>query len=439
MTQLRTGVPPEVWDHIFDIATHVPYTLTPEIFEKSALIGIDYNKRYHPALKAALVTKRTLVLVCKQWWHLAIRYLYRAIFIDKARHILSLCTTLQNYASGRGTVPGTGPLGWWAERLDVEVHDADTDEERLADIIMCLPNLEIASLDIGLSLEEDLALHSVRYALRHTASSLRVLDWSMWPRDSDPATLLAERCLLAELPRLCILRSRCMPWTDGLIPQNILSSITTLAVDRMRITPGGASSGSGVEKRRASLREVIINTHREDLESWTVFMGLYGVFLHSVHLNHCDNYQNKFFRYLAMIKRSCPNIRRLTFSLIGFRNLTDDVLSLPPIEYLGLSMFKLFHNNMNSEALFSVLVTLRDTLPSLRVVQLTEPLNVSRLLTRHYEITSKAMEDLAGCAFRVEDDDGNLLFERLQAIGVSQVFSYDQQNSLTSPNLTGAS
>ncbi|KAI6017085.1 hypothetical protein EDC04DRAFT_2745496 [Pisolithus marmoratus] len=275
---------------------------------------------------------------------------------------------------------------------------------------MCLPNLAIISLDVELLLGADLDLHFIRNALRHIASSLRVLDWSMWPRYSDAGTLLAERWLLAELPRLCIFHSRYMPWTDGLIPQNILSSITTLAVDRMRITPGGASSGSSVEKRRASLREVIINTHREDLESWTVFMGLYGVFLHSVHLNHCDNYQNKFFRYLAVIKRSCPNIRRLTFSLTSFRNLTDGVLPLPPIEYLGLSMFELFHNNMDSEALFSVLVTLRDTLPSLRVVQLTEPLNVSRLLTGHYEITSKAMEDLVGCAFRVEDDDGNLLF-----------------------------
>ncbi|KAI6046749.1 hypothetical protein EDC04DRAFT_2887605 [Pisolithus marmoratus] len=417
MTQLRMRVPPEVWDRIFEIATHVPYTLTPEIFERSTLIGTDYNKQYHPVLKAALVTKRTLVLVCKQWWHLAIRYLYRAIFIDEIRHILSLRSTLQNYASGKGAVPGAGPLGWWAERLDVVILGAGIDEERLADIIMCLPNLEIVSLDIEPSFEQELALHFIRSALRHTASSLRVLNWSTGPQDSNPETLLAERQLLAELPRMCILRSRYMPWTDGLIPKNILSSVTTFAVERMLITEGGTLSGYGVEKKRVSLREVIINICWYDFESWEIFMGLYGVFLHSVHLTHCDNYQNRFFRYLAMIKQSCPNIRHLTLSLTDFCILTDDVLSLPPIEYLGLSMWENYHTRTQSETLFSVLVTLRDTLPTLRVVQLTNPLNVAYLLTDHCEITTKAMEDLVECAFRVEDHYGDLLFERLKAMG----------------------
>ncbi|KAI6141529.1 hypothetical protein EDD17DRAFT_1800119 [Pisolithus thermaeus] len=99
-TRLRVGIPPEVWDHIFEIATHVPYTLVPEIFEKSTLIGDDYNELCCPALKTAFATKRSLVLVCKQWWHLAIRYLYRTILIDNPRKILSICSTLQNYANG---------------------------------------------------------------------------------------------------------------------------------------------------------------------------------------------------------------------------------------------------------------------------------------------------------------------------------------------------
>ncbi|KAI6017451.1 hypothetical protein EDC04DRAFT_481476 [Pisolithus marmoratus] len=410
------NIPPEVWDRIFEIATHVPYTLTPEIFEKSTLIGIDYNKQYHPALKAALVTKRNIVLVCKQWWYLAIRYLYRAIFIDEDRHIPCLCGTLQNYAIGKGGIPGAGPLGWWAERLDVVSLGAGIDEERLADIIMCLPNLTVVSLDIEPSPQEQLTLHSIRNALRHVASSLHVLDWSTEPSDNNPETLLEERQLFVEMPRLRILRSRYMPWTDGLIPYSILASVTTFAVERMLITAEDTSDWSGLEERQVCLREVVIDISWYDFESWAIFMGLYGVFLHSVHLTYCDNYQNRFFRYLAMIKQSCPNVRRLTLSMTTFRNLTDDVLSLPPIEYLGLSMWEGLHTEMESEIFFSVLVTLRDTIPTLRVVQLTNPVNVAHLLTDHCRITIKAMGNLVECAFRVEDHDGDLLSDRLKAM-----------------------
>ncbi|KAI6137474.1 hypothetical protein EDD17DRAFT_1517312 [Pisolithus thermaeus] len=369
-TRLRVGIPPEVWDHIFEIATHVPYTLVPEIFEKSTLIGDDYNELCHPALKTAFATKRSLVLVCKQWWHLAIRYLYRAILIDNPRKILSICSTLQNYANGMGAVPGAKPLGWWAERLDVVIRGADADEEPLVDVVMCLPNLAVVSLDIGERRSKDeLILRCILNALRHAASSLRVLDWSI--ESSDPATLLIER------------------------------------------------HGSGLEDRQISLREVVIDMTYDDFESWSIFMGRYGIFLTSVHLTHCDNYQNRFSFYLAMIKQSCPNIRRLTLSVINFSCLTHDMLSLPPIEYLGLSTSGVYHYRMGTEALFSALATLRDTLPTLRVVQFTNPDNVARPRTC-YRMAVRALEtDLAQCTFRIGDHDGNLLLEMLEAVGYS--------------------
>ncbi|KAI6098022.1 hypothetical protein EDD16DRAFT_1718816 [Pisolithus croceorrhizus] len=414
-TRLRVGIPPEIWDHIFEIATHVPYTLVPEIFEKSTLIGDDYNELCRPALKTAFATKRSLVLVCKQWWHLAIRYLYRAILIDNPRKILSICSTLQNYANGMGAVPGAKPLGWWAERLDVVIRGADADEEPLVDVIMCLPNLAVVSLDIGERRSKDESiLHHILNALRHAASSLRVLDWSM--ESSHPATLLIERRLVAELSRLCILRSRYMPWTDGFIPQNVLSSLTKFAVKRMLIMEGGIPGGSGLEGRQISLREVVIDMTYDDFGSWSIFMGRYGIFLTSVHLTHCDNYQNRFSFYLTMIKQSCPNIRRLTLSVINFSCLTH-MLSLPPIEYLGLSTSGVYHYWMGTEALFSALATLRDTLPTLRVVQFTNPDNVARPRTC-YRMAVRALEtDLAQCTFRIGDHDGNLLLEMLEAVG----------------------
>ncbi|KAI6131160.1 hypothetical protein EDD16DRAFT_1700580 [Pisolithus croceorrhizus] len=354
-------------------------------------IGDDYNELCRPALKTAFATKRSLVLVCKQWWHLAIRYLYRAILIDNPRKILSICSTLQNYANGVGAVPGAKPLGWWVERLDVVIRGADADEEPLVDVIMCLPNLAVVSLDIGERQVEgriDSALHSERIAATPLPRSVSLT--------------------VAELSRLCILRSRYMPWTDGFIPQSILSSLTTFAVKRMLITEGGIPGESGLEDRQISLREVVIDMTYDDFESWSIFMGRYGIFLTSVHLTYCDN------RYLVIIKQSCPNVRRLTLSVINFSYLTHDMLSLPPIEYLGLNTLGVYPTWMESESLVSALAALRDTLPTLRVVQLTNPVDVARLSTTHYyEMAVRTLEkDLAQCAFRIEDHDGNLLLGR---------------------------
>ncbi|KAI6004905.1 hypothetical protein EDD15DRAFT_2444455 [Pisolithus albus] len=415
---MNTRIPPEVWDRIFEIATHVPYIFIPEIFDKSTLIGDEYNDIYLPALADDFATKRNLVLVCKQWWHLAIRYLYRALFIHRrhSRKLLSIWSTLQSYANGKGAVPGAKPLGWWTERLDFAFCCTAAGEARLADIIMCLPNLVIVHLDLRMRLTEDASIsRSITNALRQSASSLRVLDWSTW--SSDPAIPLIMREFLAELPRLCILRCGYMPWMDGVIPPNILSSVTTFAVKEMLITEGDIPSESRPGDRRVNLREVIIRTGRNGLESWTVFMRLYGTFLSSVHLTMFDGYWEVLFHHLAMIRQSCPNIRRLILSKIQFSYLAHDTLSLPPIEYLGVNMFEMFHDKMESKSLFSALAIFKDTLPTLRVVQLTHPENVDRLLTVYQEVAIGALEtDLSQCPFRIEDHDGNLLLERLKAV-----------------------
>ncbi|KAI5993880.1 hypothetical protein EDD15DRAFT_2436397 [Pisolithus albus] len=373
---------------------------------------------YLPALADAFATKRNLVLVCKQWWHLATRYLYRALFINRrhSRKLLSIWSTLQSYANGKGAVPGAKPLGWWTERLDVAFCLTAAGEARLADIIMCLPNLAIVHLNFRIRpIDHTSILRSITNALRQAASSLRVFDWSTW--SSDPAVPLIVREFLAELPRLCILRCDSMPWMDGVIPPNILSSITTFSVQEMLITDGDIPGESRLGHRRVNLREVIISAGRNGLESWSIFMRLYGTFLTSVHLTMFDGYWDVLFHHLAMIEQSCPNIRRLTLSMIDFSDLTRDMLSLPPIEYLGVNMFEMFHDEMESESLFSALAIFKDTLPTLRVVQLTHPDNVDRLLTVYQELAIGALEtDLAECPFRIEDHDGNLLLERLKAV-----------------------
>ncbi|KAI6046694.1 hypothetical protein EDC04DRAFT_2557664, partial [Pisolithus marmoratus] len=218
------------WDHIFESATYVPYTLAPEIFEKSYLIGSIYHQEYRPKLRAALITKRYLVRVCKRWWHIAICHLYRAIYVGRARSLASLCSTLQTYATGKGAVAGAGPLGQWTQRLDVAIRDrnngVDVHAESYAILIGCLPNLAIVSIttpDVVFSK----ALPSILRALRYSASSICVLDWTMESLQPEPYELFE---LLRSLPRLHTLHFRDLYWEKKSFPASTLSFLNTLAL-----------------------------------------------------------------------------------------------------------------------------------------------------------------------------------------------------------------
>ncbi|KAI6137498.1 hypothetical protein EDD17DRAFT_1517253 [Pisolithus thermaeus] len=104
--------------------------------------------------------------------------------------------------------------------------------------------------------------------------------------------------------------------------------------------------------------------------------------------------------------------------------LTRDLAEIFDRAFSGLNMLGVYPTWMESESLFSALATLRDTLPTPRVVQLTNPVDVARLSTTHYyEMAVRTLEkDLAQCAFRIEDHDGNLLLARLEAVGFADPF-----------------
>ncbi|KAI6107312.1 hypothetical protein EV401DRAFT_1830372, partial [Pisolithus croceorrhizus] len=178
------SLPPEIWDHIFDLATCVPYTLVPEIYEKSSIMGRVCNRQYHPELRAALVTKRSIVLVCMKWWYMAIRHLYCAIYIGRVRCLSSLSDTLRKYVTGEGTMTEAEPLGRWTRRLDVAIRGLrglpSEAEHYLAKIINNLHNLESVSFEFtsSSSHHRDVISKNIYNTLRNSASSLRVFDWT---------------------------------------------------------------------------------------------------------------------------------------------------------------------------------------------------------------------------------------------------------------------
>lgn len=417
-TVILPSLPPELWECIFDFATSVPGTLIPDIYEHSSLIGPPYNRRYHPALRAALITKRYLVCVCKQWWHLARRYLYQAIYIGKVGCLLSLSNTLKKYAAGDGTIPGVHSLGSWAQRLDVVFDDESIDPEAeceyLADIIRSLPNLAIASFAVASDdYEYELMRPNIIHALLCSASSLRVLDWSSYGLFPEIDQL--EGVLLKGIPHLHILKSHVLSWKDGFVPTHALSSVHTLIVESFHDTPdhfGPIDTGEAP----TNLREVVLSVDVFRPHLWRAFMGRYGTYLTSVQIRQAHHIGRSLNAFLGMIDGSCPNLRRISVSVTNFSYIFLDGFSLPPVEYFGVSAEVDQQDQSDYSHLFTVLAFVRDTAPTVRVVQLIDPRNVDALLTQHSTLAVHALDQqLAGSTFRVECHDGILLTEKLKA------------------------
>ncbi|KAI5990897.1 hypothetical protein EDD15DRAFT_2277947, partial [Pisolithus albus] len=171
---------------------------------------------------------------------MAMRYLYRIVLIRTGLDLLALDRTFRNYAAGNGSCVGTRSPGQWTRRLDITLDLSDESEceeldrcvIRLADVIKSLPKLEIVSFAIPdpLGPEPDSVVMPFRVldALRCSANSLRILDWS--GDDFFPQPHQLEE-LLRDLPYLRVLRCYQLVWANGVIPSNILSSLTTLAVE----------------------------------------------------------------------------------------------------------------------------------------------------------------------------------------------------------------
>ncbi|KAI6123169.1 hypothetical protein EDD16DRAFT_1725320 [Pisolithus croceorrhizus] len=409
------SLPPELWDHIFELATHVPYTLVPEIFEKSIFIGPIYNREYHPKLRAALVTKRYLVRVCRQWWHIAIRHLYRAIYIGRARSLSSLCNTLEKYAAGKGTVAGAEPLGQWTQRLDVAVRDRsarpDMDAQHCANLVKRLPNLAIVSIRMLFAVAP-LPLFGILNALRYSASSIRVLDWTPEPLSYQSSEIVE---LLWSLPRLHTLHCPQLRWGREYFPTSILSSLNTLSLtfgprlEKNRLTEGDP------EQTCINLRKVVLDSLRS-IDVWEDFMSCYGTSITSVQILAFSS-TLRLNQYLDMVKRLCPNLLQMTIlaDVFSWMSFVDSLL--PPVEYLGLIARAFQGTRTAYRRLFSCLAILKDRVPTLRVIQFLDRHNVQCLLTRHSQVVLHALEhEFAGSDLTIVDHEGNLLSERLATV-----------------------
>ncbi|KAI6012036.1 hypothetical protein EDC04DRAFT_2579999, partial [Pisolithus marmoratus] len=363
-------------------------------------------------LQATLVTKRNLVLVCKQWQHMAMRYLYCYLFIRTVSDLLALQRTLRTYATEGSSFAGTQSPGQWARRLDITwnffddfmFEDLDSCVESLADVIKYLPKLEIFSFATSSSIgSEPVSMPlSVLDALRRSANSLRILDWS--GDDLFPQLHQLEE-LLRDLPNLHVLRCSQLVWADGIIPSSILSSLTTLTVEGLVLRDGHPGEGS-LPEACVSLREFILSDGDDDLMQQ--FIIRYGKYLTTVTCYDSQRPYRWITKDLGLLHTSCPNLSHLILFLdhLVLREPYPPVeWSIPRVEFLGVKLGALAYYD-----LFRFLAYLRNEVPTLRVFKLLSPLNVQQLLRCSFGVSIEGIvEKLNKNPFRVEDDEGNLL------------------------------
>ncbi|KAI6037832.1 hypothetical protein EDC04DRAFT_2604494 [Pisolithus marmoratus] len=303
------------------------------------------------------------------------------LFIRTVPELLALHSTLRRYATESSGFAGTQSPGQWARRLDItwnffddfECEDPHSCIETLADVIKCLPKLEIVSFAMSGSFgSEPISMPlSVLDALRRSANSLCILDWS--GDDLFPQLHQLEE-LLRDLPNLRVLRCSELVWADGIILSSILRSPLSLWRDWFRET---ATLVRGAYPRHVD----------GDDDLMQQFIIRYGKYLTTD---------------LGLLHKSCPDISHLILFL-DYLVLNGRYL-IPRIEFLRVELGALSYYD-----LFRFLAYLRSEVPTLRVFQLLSPFNVQQLTCSFGVSVEDTMEKLNKNPFRVEDDEENPL------------------------------
>ncbi|KAG0699034.1 hypothetical protein DFH29DRAFT_938715 [Suillus ampliporus] len=395
-------LPPELWEIIFDHATYVPSILIPEIYEYSGTLGSLFNHDHHPLIRQALVTKHRLIRVCKQWWHLATPFLYRSIFIGRGRCLSSLANAL---ARGKGVLLGKWPLGFYTQRLDIAMRDTGqtlADLGLLAEVIRCLPNLAIVSVDATPSPHDSLAMPGiVMDALIYIAPSLKIIDWAsdrLLPSFTSLQNLLTATQQLRILSCPYYLKSR----TNAMAINCTLSSCTTLAVPLNRNDIFSSTQLPALRELSYPYSFPALDWH------YIPFLERHGRKLCSVHL-----YWSGFRDQLLPFARHCPHLCRLTISLDFWDSFDVESFKLIPVEYLGVRCRRSQSSTRAYTFIFSQLAHLKDAMPTLRTIRFTGSLNVNELLRNHRKALVHAQELFGGSKLRLEDHEGRLLLDRV--------------------------
>ncbi|TFY82039.1 hypothetical protein EWM64_g1973 [Hericium alpestre] len=297
------------------------------------------------AIRTALVTKRYLVRVCKQWHVLAVPFLYESIYIGWWHVLPSLRDTLLESERRSREGPDDRPaLGWWTLRLDVAIRTANTNVEKgflnspgyyaLVDIIHCLPHLETFSsrwmpnfLEVGLAVG---APSPVAEALKQTCcASLRRI---FWPDVSESPERIDG--LLAALPSLVTLSHFDTPMRCPLYmpfpPTLEYLSLPNCA--KFHVDPPGPPNPT---LPCPSLRQISLHDYEQsDLICLHRFLAVQGATVSTVYI-YIKHFRGTLRPSINILNHHCPNLQHLVTVFRKWMPFPDST-NLLTVTYLGL-------------------------------------------------------------------------------------------------------
>ncbi|KAH7922493.1 hypothetical protein BV22DRAFT_1017168 [Leucogyrophana mollusca] len=408
--------PPELWLKIFALATNVPGLLSYRDPSQSDLPHTLTKQREHDLLKKSLVTKRSLVRVCRAWHDLAIEFLYQSVIIARVETLSSLHGTLMRSAQVAPYPPSVGSLGWWTRRLDVIIQDdrcEASDYALLAEIIRHFCNLTIITLSMPMLPYRDCWLRQlptpVVTSLAETCGpSLRVFDCSesiLRPCREDLMTLLGAASNLRILR--CPICSPSSGDKSSVVRLDMpvmpkLQSVMLMSVFLRDYLPKDKDAN-----RFPALRELTYDcipppfyTH-----AWKNFVKLTCASVTTIHLDYCllgDSLQNE----LDLLAECCTSLDKLVIFLRSWAELKPHLV-LPPVSHLGLHSKLLKAPTPHYLDLFAALNTITGS--KLKVVRFVHEGAVQDLRDSGIGHLKEELANLASGAFRIEDHEGHLL------------------------------
>ncbi|TFK45960.1 hypothetical protein OE88DRAFT_1080620 [Heliocybe sulcata] len=411
-----SSVPAEIWLCILESATLVPEsTHEDELYMPQS--GRS-KRREDQALRDSLVTKRYIVRVCKSWRELASKFLYQTLVIGRGYTIPSLRDTLVNSQSAAGSSSGSRALGWYTRRLDLcvrgqtHVRDATPYEEleHLAEIIRCLPNLAIFTVDVTTKQYPDTMPASIMHALADTCgSSLQVLHWpdsgSRVGRVLDPKPD-EWRMLLGRASSLRALRCSDMLFSSRGYDSHqrempVLPLLTTLTVSNKV-----CKEYLGPVHPFPSLRHIRYHDCDSCLpHAWRSLLQLYGDQLKTITLI-LHHFAADTQGHLDLVRELCPHLETLLVCFRSWSRFTPH-LWFPPVPRIALMSAKPNSTTGDCMDMFASLSTMQAE--EVHTVKIVHTRDIARLRSQKPEALARGLAKLHGCKFDLLDSDGTAL------------------------------
>ncbi|KAF8224175.1 hypothetical protein L208DRAFT_1313086 [Tricholoma matsutake] len=389
-------LPAELWMTIFREATWVSRILDSDSVEEFG--SLTSRQRIRP-LRASLITKRYLVRVCKQWYSLAIPFLYESIIIGRCRTLNTLRDALQSLCSPENLDAGNGhPLGWWTKRLDVAMRDNGSDTESelesLSQIIQSLPNLNILVFRVTTSKYHNVLLPGsfLHHLSRSAGSNLQAIVWYTRALTPDSPQWYA---FLAGMPTIRTLS--CSQFFDDLLPA--LPALRTFSLHDISSFPNPSLPNP-------SLRHLTFGVYKCDV-NWKVFLLNHGQQLEVIQVHTI--WKCWVSHVVQAISQSCPKLQRLDIAIQTWEELNSSQISLPAtIHTFGLYCMQPQAPRTGYKQLFSALKDMKFG-PAFKVIQLLRPNNVTDLYGRHRQLLLTNMPKLRELGFEIQDHEGQPL------------------------------